>query len=492
MLVPATVYALALVAAPGRAFAPTGIAAVGRAAFTPLPHMAKFAPTARTSTIRLAEAAEATAPAVEEDAVVESEGPTPVQETLAGMTVAFSLLTKAIACSAMCKLSPLVGVWSSVVLGLTAPLLGGRAGVTYGVAAVIAVPLSTFVAAYGTAYVPLLIIMSALMQLAFSAFKLVPLAGLVSSTVMAGFLNGLGVVLAKSQIHVFAHAAAIVPTVAIAALSFAIILGLPMITTAVPSALVALIVTTLISVGLGLPLETLGSTSPAGTFAGGLATLPSFINIPDFMAMATSPAALKICFPAAVSVAFIAILEALLAARAVDNLKGESQAKDCTMETTKDNFDKDCGVSSKSVTAMGVGNTISGFLGGFGGCGLVPQTILNLKSGGGGPISSYAYAISMALFVMAFAPSVALISHAALAGVMFTIAYDTIEWKGSWNVLKDAVSKDFSDKATAVSRVVALAFASYTCRFDMVTGVVGGVVIERFLQPVLAKVLPSA
>ena len=171
MLVPATVSALALVAAPGRAFAPTGVAAVGRPAFTHLPHPVKFSPVARISAIRLAEVEAAPTPAVEGDAVAESAGPTPVQESLAGMTVAFSLLTKAIACSAMCKLSPLVGVWSSVVLGLTAPLLGGRPGVTYGVAAVIAVPLATFVAAHGTAYVPLLIVMSALMQLAFSFFK---------------------------------------------------------------------------------------------------------------------------------------------------------------------------------------------------------------------------------------------------------------------------------------------------------------------------------
>merc|ERR1712083_355549 len=93
--------------------------------------------------------------------------------------------------------------------------------------------------------------------------------------------------------------------------------------------------------------------------------------------------------------------------------------------------------AGKSVMAMAVGNGLSSILGGFGGCGLIPQTVLNLKSGGGGPLSSAMYATAMAAFVLVFAPIVSQISKAALAGLMLTVAYATVQWDFSITAIRD-------------------------------------------------------
>merc|ERR1719201_2287416 len=105
-------------------------------------------------------------------------------------------------------------------------------------------------------------------------------------------------------------------------------------------------------------------------------------------------------------------------------------------------------VPSKSVIAMAVGNALSGLIGGFGGCGLIPQTVLNMKSGGGGPLSSAVYAVSMALFVLVFAPLVAQIPQAALAGLMITVAISTIQWDVSLSFLKGAFRSIMPKKAS--------------------------------------------
>eukprot|EP00956_Cyclotella_meneghiniana_P042309 scaffold248415_cov66-Cyclotella_meneghiniana.AAC.2 len=207
------------------------------------------------------------AAAISTDASTASSDPAPVQDALAGLTVAFSLLSKAIACSAIVGVNPLVGIWSSVAMGVTAPLLGAQAGVISGTAAVVTVPLAALTKSHGVEYMTPCILVSALMQGLFGILKLAKTAQLVSE-----------------QSKVFTSAAKVgtlKPTVSIAILCFAIVQGLPMITKAIPSSLVGLVVASIIGSILKLPLATLESTVEAGTFAGGFSSLPSLVNLGD-------------------------------------------------------------------------------------------------------------------------------------------------------------------------------------------------------------------
>ena len=433
-----------------------------------------------------------------------------VQDSLAGLTVAFSLLSKAIACSAIVGVNPLVGLWSSVVMGITAPLIGSRAGVISGTAAVVIVPLSTLTKSHGVEYMPLCILLSAMMQGLFGSFRLAKTARLVSDQVLSGFLNGLGFILLFSQAGVFRSAAAagvLLPAVSIAALCFAIVQGLPRITKAVPSSLVGLVVASTVGSVLKLPLATLSSNAAAGTFSGGLSSLPRFINLRALANHATSPTALKLVTPTAISIMIIALVETLLAGKVVDDMTGEKlcpypytegsimnddEEDDLFDECTPTSYD----IPTRSVLAMSAGNTLSALLGGFGGCGLIPQSVLNIKSGGRGPLSSVSYAAAMAAFVVFFAPLVGKISQAALAGIMVTVAYDTVAWGPSINAVKAAIDPNgnpdtkgrVADRGQRLIELFALGLSSYICYFgNLAVGIIAGVSSQRGLLSIYRR-----
>jgi SulP family sulfate permease len=192
--------------------------------------------------------------------------------------------------------------------------------------------------------------------------------------------------------------------------------------------------------------------------------------------MATSSSALKLVMPAAISIMIIALVETLLAGKVVDDMTGKKDEKD---------YD----VPKRSVLAMSFGNFVSAFLGGFGGCGLIPQTVLNLKSGGGGPFSSISYALAMASFVLFFAPLVGKMSEAALAGIMITVAYDTVAWSSSLKSIKAVMTK--GGAGTRVQRLIdlfALGLSSYICYFgNLAIGIIGGVVAQRGLHSIFNR-----
>ena len=193
----------------------------------------------------------------------------------------------------------------------------------------------------------------------------------------------------------------------------------------------------------------------------------------------------------------IALVETLLAGKVVDDMTGKRYCSPDEAAQTEDEIElygecivSDYDVPTRSVLAMSGGNILSALLGGFGGCGLIPQTVLNLKSGGGGPFSSISYAIAMASFVVLFAPLVGKISQPALAGIMITVAYDTVAWASSFKAIKAVINpSDHPDsKGGAVSRIqrlielFALGLSTYICYFgNLAVGIIAGVASQRGL-----------
>merc|ERR1711871_1415597 len=217
--------------------------------------------------------------------------------------------------------------------------------------------------------------------------------------------------------------------------------------------------------------------APAGTFAGGLSTLPSMINLGELGSMLTSISCLKLVTPVAISIMIIALVETLLAGKVVDELTGGEHKADYDVPT-------------RSVIGMSAGNFASALFGGFGGCGLIPQTVLNIKSGGGGKWSSASYAAAMAAFIVFFAPLVGQIPEAALAGVMLTVGADTVTWGESANSVKRILKPDdFKDKAgnavrrsTRAMELLILWGTSYVCYFgNLAVGIIGGILAQMAL-----------
>ena len=412
--------------------------------------------------------------------------PTLLRDILAGITVAFSLLSKAIACSAIVGVNPLVGIWSSVVMGLSSPVLRAQSGVISGAAAVVVVPLSALTMVHGTEYMTLCILLSAVLQGLFGIFRLANVtANSVTDEVLSGFLNGLGGILFLSQAKVFRSAKAsgtLAPALSMATLCYCIVQLLPRVTKAVPSSLVGLVVTSVIASALQLPLATLSSTAAAGTFSGGLSSLPRFVSFSTLQSRATSIDALKLVLPASISIMIIAIVETLLAGKVVKDIIGNSEYDD--------DDDENDDIPTRSVLAMSAGNIISASLGGFGGCGLIPQSVLNIKSGGGGTLSSISYALAMASFVLFFAPLVGKIPEAVLAAIMLTVATDTVAWGPTLGAIRNMMHDPSSAAATGskvsrIQRIIefgALVITSYICYFgNLAVGIVAGVAFQRGL-----------
>lgn len=435
------------------------------------------------------------------------EEPGPVEDALAGLTVAFAVLSKAIACSAIVGVEPLVGVWSSVAVGAAAPAFGMRPGVMAGAAAVCAVPLGVFVSANGPELLPFVVLLAAAIEGVVGALRLTRYIDLVSPSVLAGFLNALGVLLFTSQLKVFAAAPDEYAAIGVAATSALIAQLLPRVTSvAVPAGLVGLTVASAAGPLLGLPLVSLASTTAdAQAFAGGLASLPRPVDLPALASLVGGSAdAFLLALPTAASVAFISLLETLLAAKLVDDLKceelcvffyddddvgaGEETCVDVVAGAAPRSEVRD--VPTDSVVALAVGNGISALLGGFGGCGLIPQTVLNLNSGGGGRLSSLAYAAAMATFVVALAPLVGQISQAALAGLMISVAFSTVQWAPTKAAIEAALAGDGDERAAAEARVslAALLVAMVSCyEVDFAAGIAIGVAVDVGLTALVAR-----
>ena len=393
--------------------------------------------------------------------------PTLAAETLSGINVAFSLLSKAVACSAIVGVDPLAGLWSSVALG-GASLVGGmRPGVVAGSAAVVAVPLGAFASTHGTELVPLVVLLAALLEGIAGALGLARAVDLVSAEVLAGFLNALGAALLMSQVSTLSAS----PYAAgIAVLCVILTRVLP--SKPIPSSLVGLFVAS--AVGSVLSLDGLAAANPAA-FEGGLAALPT---PPDLAPLLTADA-VAVAFPAACGIAFISILETLLAARVVDDNRCEElctffydEDGDIALEGGQGPLD----VPTSSVLALSLGNAVSAATGGFGGCGLVPQTVLNLQSGGAGAFSVAAYAASMVLFALVLAPAVGQVSAAALAGVLVCVSIDTIAWRPTLETVRAALEDDDD----ARWRLVTLALTTVLCyKAGFAVGIVAGVVLDK-------------
>lgn len=444
-------------------FAPASRHAFRRALPRPLPRHATRQPAVFASL----------QPSASDDNAASSSTP---KQALAGITVALASLPTSVAFANIVGVSPLVGVWSSVVLGAVAPLLGARPGVVFGAAGVVAVPLAPLVAAHGPSVIALTTLIAATLELLFGLCRFGRFIGLVSDNVMAGFLNGLGMLLLKSQMRVFTSAPAIRPAAALAALTVALIQLLPKVPVlkGLPPSLGAVLIATAASAALRLDVATLADAAGASTFAGGLSILPRPIT---FSSLQASSSLLRAVSGPAASIALISLLETLLAAKVLDDQKDQDRGRQPAGAATADDGGPPSADPNRSCIAMAVGNVASALLGGFGGCGLIPQTLLAASSGGRSALSAVAYALAMGSFVLFAAPLVGKVPLPALAGVMLTVGAATLQWKSSWAALSDAASK-----RRFTPRLLALATASIVCyRIDMAAGIVAGVLIERAL-----------
>ena len=336
-------------------------------------------------------------------------------DALSGLTVALALVPEAVAFAILAHLHPLVGLYAAFTIGLIAAIVGGRPGMISGATGAIAVVVGTLVLQHGVEYLFAAVVVMGAIQILFGVLKLGKFIRLVPHPVFLGFVNGLALVIFLAQLEHFKvelpdgtkewiTGSSLYIMLALIALTMAIIKFLPRLTTIIPSTLAAIIIGTLITLGMAHFLNV--DTRSVGDIASIKGAFPPF-HLPD---VPFDWETLKIVFPYAVVMALVGLIESLLTLNLIDELT-ETQ-----------------GQPNRECIGQGVANTVTGVFGGMGGCAMVGQSIINIRSGGRGRLSGIVAALFLLLFIMQASELIEQIPIAVLVGVMFMVVIGTFEW----------------------------------------------------------------
>ena len=348
-------------------------------------------------------------------------------DTLSGLTVALALVPEAIAFSFVAKVDPIVGLWSAVFLGLVTSAFGGRPGMISGATGAVAVVVAKSVdmgnAAgaelgidnLGMQYLFATLILAGAIQGLVAVLKLGRFIRLVPHPVMMGFVNGLAIVILIAQFQSFQTVEGewlptnqLVVMSALALLTMLIIKFFPKITTAIPSILVAIVAVGCLSFFDVVDTKTVSDVLFEGTGSGELRGSLPVLSWPGDIIW--NGETILLIGGVAVAVAMVGLIESLMTLQLIDDLT----------ETR--------GQGNRECVAQGAANFLSGLFGGMGGCAMIGQSLINIKSGGRGRTSGVVAALALVVFIMAAGPIIVKIPIAALVGVMFMVVIGTFEW----------------------------------------------------------------
>ena len=379
-------------------------------------------------------------------------------ELLSGLTVALALVPEAVAFAFVAGVHPLVGLYAAFLVGLITALIGGRPGMISGATGALAVVMVALVAEHGVEYLFATVVLMGLLQITAGVLRWGKFIRLVPHPVMLGFVNGLAIVIFLAQLGQFKVPGSLENTghgmgggewlppaelglmLALVALTMAIIWGMPRLTKVIPAPLAGIGVVAALVIAMGLDVPRVGDLA---SIQGGL---PSF-HIPS---VPLNLETLQIILPYAVILAAIGLIESLLTL----NLVGEMTNKR--------------GGASQECVAQGVANTVTGFFGGMGGCAMIGQSMINVKSGGRTRIAGVAAALFLLIFILFAAPVIELIPLAALVGVMFMVVIGTFAWN-SLKILK---------KVPLTDAFVIILVTVVTVMEDLAVAVVVGVIVS--------------
>ena len=314
------------------------------------------------------------------------------KDILSGITVALALIPEAIAFSILAGVDPMVGLYASFIIAIVISFTGGRMGMISAATGAMASLMGPLVAKYGIEYLFAASILTGVIQYVMGVLKFGKFITFIPNSVIVGFVNALAIIIFMAQLTNFNGASW--QMYAMVAGTLAIIYLLPLITKAIPSALVAIIVMTILSMNLHLDLRTVGDMGEITQ------TLP-FFHIPD---LTLSLQAIGYIFPISLALAVVGMTESLMTATIVD-------------EMTETKSDK-----NKEVRGQGIANIVSGFFGGMAGCAMIGQTVINVKSGGRSRLSTFVSGVFLLFLIMVLGNVVKQIPMAALVGVMFMVS----------------------------------------------------------------------
>ncbi|QKT03837.1 SulP family inorganic anion transporter [Ectothiorhodospiraceae bacterium 2226] len=322
-------------------------------------------------------------------------------DLIAGVVVALALIPEAIAFSIIAGVDPKVGLYASFSMAVVIAFAGGRPGMISAATGAMALLMVTLVAEHGLQYLLAATLLTGVIQLLFAWFRLARYMMFIPRTVMVGFVNALAILIFMAQLPHFVDAGWIM--YAMVAAGLALIYGLPYLPgypRMLPPPLIAIVLLTAAAFFFGLPLSNVGDM---GELPDGL----PFFLLPD---VPLTWETLQIIFPVSLTLAIVGLLESLLTASIVDDLTDTPSDK------------------NREAQGQGIANIATGFLGGMAGCAMIGQSVINIKSGGLGRLSTLAAGLYLLFFILVLGDLVSMIPMAALVAVMIMVSIGTFDW----------------------------------------------------------------
>nr|WP_202620710.1 SulP family inorganic anion transporter [Microbulbifer hydrolyticus] len=361
------------------------------------------------------------------------------RDVLAGLVVALALIPEAIAFSIIAGVDPRVGLYASFCIAVVIAFVGGRPGMISAATGAMALLMVTLVKEHGLQYLLAATLLTGVIQIIAGYLKLGSLMSFVSRAVVTGFVNALAILIFMAQLpeltdvtwHVYAMTAAGLGIIYL----FPYV---PVVGKVLPSPLVCILVLTAVAVVLGLDIRTVGDMGELPD------TLPIFLW-PD---VPLNFETLKIIFPYSAGLAVVGLLESLMTATIVDDL-------------TDTDSDK-----NRECKGQGIANIGAGMLGGMAGCAMIGQSVINVKSGGRGRLSTLVAGVGLLTLVVFLSDYVAVIPMAALVAVMIMVSIGTFDW-GS---IRDLKKLPLSTNLVMLSTVIVVVF-THNLAFGVFVGV---------------------
>lgn len=360
-------------------------------------------------------------------------------DVLSGIVVALALIPEAIAFSIIAGVDPRVGLYASFSIAVIIAIVGGRPGMISAATGAMALLMVTLIRDHGLQYLLAATLLTGLLQIGAGYLKLGNLMSFVSRSVVTGFVNALAILIFMAQLPELTNVTWHVYAMTAAGLGIIYLLPyVPVVGKLLPSPLVCIVGLTLISVFIGLEIRTVGDMGELPD------TLPIFLW-PD---VPLNLETLLIILPYSVSLAVVGLLESMMTATIVDDLT----------DTTSD--------KNRECKGQGIANIGAGLLGGMAGCAMIGQSIINIKSGGRGRLSTLTAGVVLLIMVVFLGPWLSLIPMAALVAVMIMVSIGTFSWTSIVNLKKHPLSTNVVMVATVVVVV-----ATHNLAYGVLVGV---------------------
>ncbi|MCP1143342.1 SulP family inorganic anion transporter [Lysinibacillus endophyticus] len=360
-------------------------------------------------------------------------------DILSGIVVALALIPEAIAFSIIAGVDPMVGLYASFIIAVIIAFAGGRPGMISAATGAMALVIAPLVRDYGLQYLFAATILTGFIQILFGILKIAKLMKFIPNAVMIGFVNSLAILIFMAQVPHFIGISTM--TYVFVALTLILVYTLPRFIKVIPAPLIAIVLLSVIAIYSGVELRTIGDL---GTIT---QTLPTFI-IPD---VPFNLETLRIILPVSISLAIVGLLESLLTSQIVDDMTGTESNK------------------NREARGQGIANVINGFFGGMAGCAMIGQSVINVKSGGRGRLSTLIAGLFLIFLIIVLGELVVKIPMPVLVGIMVMVSIGTFDWSS----FKYLVKAPRTDAIVMLTTVVIVVWTH-----DLSKGVIAGVILS--------------